>query len=239
MKKVAVLVAIGFIIAGLVIGFCGFAVTDFEPENLNMSKIISTEHTVNEPFDSINIENGVSDLRFVLSEDGVCRVVCRDFENISHPITVENGVLNILEKDSRKWYEHIGIFWGETDITVYLPQSEYNALTVKTDTGDIEIEEISAKGIKIETSTGDITLKKVIADKLDIESDTGDVELRDSDANDIEINTSTGDVEGRLLSEKIFTTETSTGRINVPKSLKGDSCRITTDTGDIEITIKK
>ena len=50
--------------------------------------------------------------------------------------------------------------------------------------------------------------------------------------------TDTGDVKGSLLSEKIFIPTTDTGDVDVPKTVTGGRCEITTDTGDIKITVK-
>lgn len=81
-------------------------------------------------------------------------------------------------------------------------------------------------------------MKRVIAEgEFDIKSDTGDVKFSDSDAEEIYAETDTGDVTGTLCSEKIFQTHSDTGDIHVPDSLTGGRCKITTDTGDIEIRI--
>ena len=93
--------------------------------------------------------------------------------------------------------------------------------------------------IKISTSTGDITLKDVIAgDGITIDTSTGDVEFDGSDANWLSISTSTGEVSGTLLSDKIFEADTSTGDVELPKTTTGGSCKIKTNTGDIEINIR-
>ena len=58
-----------------------------------------------------------------------------------------------------------------------------------------------------------------------------------SDAAEIFVQTSTGDVEGSLLSSKVFIANTDTGKVDVPKSITGGRCEITTDTGDIRISV--
>jgi DUF4097 and DUF4098 domain-containing protein YvlB len=81
-------------------------------------------------------------------------------------------------------------------------------------------------------------LESVIAiEKLDIKRSTGDVSFKGSDANAIFVKTTTGDVCGSLLSDKVYITNTSTGNINVPNSIVGGRCEITTSTGDIKITV--
>jgi DUF4097 and DUF4098 domain-containing protein YvlB len=59
------------------------------------------------------------------------------------------------------------------------------------------------------------------------------------DAAEIYIKTDTGNVEGRFLSDKVFIAKTDTGLINVPKTITGGRCEITTNTGDICVTLDK
>ena len=108
------------------------------------------------------------------------------------------------------------------------------------DTGDFTLENVTAqKNVSVERSTGEVKLiNTVAAEKLSVETDTGDVKLESSDAANIEIETDTGSVKGTLLTDKIFFVETDTGSVNVPKTDKGGRCEITTDTGDVKISIK-
>ena len=39
------------------------------------------------------------------------------------------------------------------------------------------------------------------------------------------------------LSDKVFLTETDTGKVDVPKSITGGRCEITTDSGDITVEV--
>ena len=111
-------------------------------------------------------------------------------------------------------------------------------ITVGVSTGKTYLTDVVCKNLISTGSTGDISLKNVISlEKISIERDTGDVVLECSDAAELFITTVTGDVKGSLLTDKIFITQTETGRINVPKSVAGGRCEITTDTGDIKISM--
>lgn len=113
-------------------------------------------------------------------------------------------------------------------------------VSIKCDTGDAILNDCNASQISITTDTGDIRLNGVVATNImTIKCDTGDVNLKSCDAAELFVTTDTGDVSGTLLSDKIFITSTDTGDINVPESLSGGKCKITTDTGDIEIRIAK
>ncbi len=136
--------------------------------------------------------------------------------------------------------------------------SAIGAVKLKTDTGSIGIENSSAASFELSVSTGkvnvgnvtcknfasngktgSITLENVIAsEKLSLERSTGSVKLDGCDAAEIFIKTNTGSVTGTLLSEKIFITKSDTGSIKVPQSTSGGKCEITTDTGDIRISVK-
>ena len=105
--------------------------------------------------------------------------------------------------------------------------------TGKTDLTDVQCKKLFSKG-----DTGDIVLNHVIAEEIfSIERDTGDVRFNGSDALSIFVETDTGDVTGSLLSGKYFVVEADTGSVDVPKGTDGGRCEITTDTGDIKITI--
>lgn len=60
--------------------------------------------------------------------------------NVKHEVLLNEGTLSVVVTDTRKWYEYIGIDFGKTKITVYIPAGDYGALSVKTDTGNIKLE---------------------------------------------------------------------------------------------------
>ena len=71
---------------------------------------------------------------------------------------MEDGTLVIEKVDTRKWYDYIGINFGTTKITVYLPEGEYEALFIESHTGDIEIPDGFGFGdMNVTLSTGDVT----------------------------------------------------------------------------------
>ena len=131
-------------------------------------------------------------------------------------------------------------------------------LTVKTTTGGITVDTAICDGdVNITVTTGncdlsgmrcenfystggsgDLKMNIVRADKkLEIKRTTGGVTLEKCDAGEIEISTTTGNVTGSLASEKIFFTQATTGKIDVPETTIGGTCKITTTTGDITIKI--
>ncbi len=177
----------------------------------------------------------------------------KDFHFESVDISVSTGDINLLSSAT----DFIKVKTSTGDIIA--ENISANMLDLSVSTGEISIQNISCKeDIKIEVSTGkaklqnvscsnivssgdtgDLSLQNVIAkENFSIERSTGNIKFDGCDAKELLIKTDTGDVKGTLLSEKVFIVESDTGSIDVPKSVTGGKCDITTDTGDIKIKIK-
>ncbi len=258
--KIWMAVGAGLVLAGVIVFAVAIVALGFDFAKLGAGKYETNTYCPEGVFERIIIETKVSDIDFVLSDDGKCKVVSREEEKLKHSVEIKDGALVIGTSDERKWYDFIGIFSERQHMTVYLPESKYKSLFIETntgdiklgggfsfetvdvsgDTGDVELTEITCKSLDIETDTGDITLKSVMAENnLSLETDTGDVEFYRCDAGSIKAETNTGDVSGTLLTEKVFLASSSTGDIRVPSSTTGGRCELTTDTGDIEIRIER
>ncbi len=320
MKKgflVCSIIAASLILLGILlfVGVMSFMKWDFW--KLSTDKYESNTYEIGEKFAGIAVETDTADVAFLPSEDGACRVVCYEAAKVKHAVSVSEGTLTVKVEDTRKWYDYLSAFsFGNPMITVYLPEGEYAALSVKVNTGDVGVpaefsfasaeisgttgdvsffasvkgnasiktstggilvrditagamsltvstgrvevsslrcegdltlrvstgkarmSDVSCKNLYSTGDTGDLYLARVIAtEKFSIERDTGDVEFERCDASELYIKTDTGEVEGSLLTEKIFFAKTGTGDVEVPRSMTGGRCEITTSTGDIEITV--
>ena len=115
----------------------------------------------------------------------------------------------------------------------------HEGIQMDVSTGKTDLSNVRCKNFVSSGDTGDIDMTEVIAvEKMTIERNTGDVRFHNSDASALFVTTDTGDVRGSLLTDKVFLTETDTGDIDVPKTTTGGRCQITTNTGDIKISIK-
>ncbi len=112
-------------------------------------------------------------------------------------------------------------------------------ISIKSSTGKAGLSNVKCNNLLSSGTTGSITLESVVAKgKFSIERDTGDVIFTKCDADELFIETDTGNVKGSLLSDKVFFAKTDTGKVNVPKTTKGGTCDISTDTGNIVITVQ-
>ncbi len=315
--KIWLIIATCLVLVGCIVLGGVMAMLKWDFKKLSTTKFMTNEHKISENFSNISMDTDTAKITFALSNDGLCKVECFEDIKAKHSVTVEDDTLIIKLVGEKAWYDHIGINFHSPQITVYLPETEYGALNITEDTGDIEIPQnfkfqsvdltlstgdvrflASASGlVKIKTSTGhiclenisaemldlhtttgnisvsnancagdvsatvstgktsladitcknltsigntgDITLKNVIAsEQFSIKRSTGDVKLDGCDAAEIRIETDTGDVKGTLLTDKVFMAQTDTGRIDVPKTVTGGKCEVTTDTGDIKFTVE-
>ena len=138
-----------------------------------------------------------------------------------------------------------GITAGDLRLKVTTGRVDVTSADVKGDmevtvsTGKAMLKNISCAGFQTTGSTGRITMENMICrEKLTVVRSTGDVTLNGCDAAELEIETNTGNVKGTLLSEKIFFVKTSTGKTEVPETMTGGKCKVTTSTGDVIIQIQ-
>ena len=252
-KIVWIIIAVCCIALGTVISVVSLAKMGFDFKNLTTEKIISNEHNITENFSNIKIDVDTSDIEFVRSENNNCMVIAIDRENVKHTVAVKNNTLSISVEDNRKWYDYIGIHFGETSLTVHLPKDSYDSLSIKADTSDITVpKDFTFNTACIETDTGDVGFSANMLGLLDIstdtghigfgiikaqdiilESDTGDITFNSSECKNISIENDTGDVlfNNTIVTEKISVT-TSTGDVNFDYS-DAEEISICTNTGDV------
>ena len=286
-------------------------------KKLSTVKYETNSYEINESYQNISVCTDTADVVLVPSEGKKSEVVCYEHKHVKHSVSVKDDTLVIEAVDTRKWYEYIGIDFSVPKITIYIPQAECGALSIKTDTGAVKVPEsfkfksaeitvctgdvtnkasvsedlrimtstgdicvqnisvrnvelsvstgkiaarsvtcngdigievstgdalladVSCKNLSSRGSTGDLSMEHVVAaDRLSIERNTGDINFDSCDAADIFMKTSTGKIAGSLLSDKVFITHSDTGSIDVPKTITGGRCELTTDTGNIKIEIK-
>ena len=194
--KVAILIASILCFVGVITCAVGLFGMEFDFSKLNTQPIVTNTHDVTEDFQKIAVQTETADVIFAVSEDDSCHVVCRETEKVKHTVTVEGNALVIKAVDSRHWYDHIGFFFGEISVTIYLPRYQYEAISIETDTGDVEMPgDFKFGETEIETDTGDVIWKANVFGNLEIGTDTGDITLEKiAVTKTLKITSNTGDI---------------------------------------------
>ena len=173
-------------------------------------------------FESIDIDESTGDVT-VLS-------------HVSGSVRIKTSTGKIFMEDCSA--ESLDLTVSTGDVTVTDVTCE-GSISVCVSTGKAFLTDIKCKSVTSSGNTGDISFCRVVAEEsISVKRSTGDVKLDGSDAAEILIETDTGDVEGSLLADKVFIVRTDTGDVDVPSSITGGRCEITTDTGDIKISVK-
>ena len=254
--RAALIVAVVLIVAGAVI-VGGSLLTGNSFLDLFSSragKMETNTYPVSDPFTSVSVTDTVSDIRFEQSKAGECRVECVEDSKLKHVVTVENGVLTVLQKDERRWSDHIGMFTEPTSVTIYMPGGEYDSLNVKTDTGDVDVPaDFSFGTLRIESDTADIACLAGASESAEFATDTGDIRIGHTLLENLKMKTDTGriTIESVSLSGGIQISSrtgsvgltditcsgaditTTTGRVTLTRCLISGKLDIETDTGDV------
>jgi DUF4097 and DUF4098 domain-containing protein YvlB len=222
------------------------------------SNFISYEtntHTIHSDFTNISIQTDTADISFVVAENEKCSIVCYEPENVIHNVTTDNGTLSVNVVDERNWYERIGIFVECPKLTIYLPAGEYGVLSIKEDTGKVEIPKdyrfnsmdifattgavnnaaSTENTLKIHTSTGSIRVEDVSANVVDLSVSTGKVMADDVDCTgDVKIEVSTGNANATNISCKKFISGGDTGDITLKNVIVTEKMSLERSTGDVK-----
>ncbi len=157
------------------------------------------------------------------------------YASASQGIKIHSSTGSIRVEDVRASHMEYTVSTGSVTLSRVECTGE---VRIHTSTGKAKLNDIVADRLISTGNTGDFTMASgTITHLLSVNRSTGDVVLNNCSIGQGEINTDTGDVEGSLLSPMVFHATTDTGSVDVPKTTTGGLCEITTDTGDIHITL--
>jgi DUF4097 and DUF4098 domain-containing protein YvlB len=230
-------------------------------ENLNTSVVCTEQKNINHSvrvkdntllikvddnrkwYEYININFGKTKITIYLPKNEYGELFIEsDTGNINIPNNFKFNSIDIIEDTGNvKNYASVNdnIKIKTSTGNIHIENINANIIDLSASTGNIKIVNAKCVNLFSNSDTGNVSLENVIAsEKITIETDTGDVKFVASDASDIFVKTDTGNVTGSLLTDKVIFAESDTGNIDVPKIIADEKCEITTDTGDIKITIE-
>lgn len=132
-----------------------------------------------EPFQSIEIESDIMDVKVEAGNGYEIRYCCGERDKLTYEVI--NGTLVVKQKNAKGvWPDRED---ADRNIQVVIP-------------ADVVLGEI-----EIDSDVGNVELERIYADKGDIESDIGDVVLRDCDFNNLNVVSDIGNVEAAFAGE--------------------------------------
>ena len=157
--KIWLIVAACLFLVGAVLFVSALTAMSWDFTKLSTDKLETNRYELTEDFQNISLTTLTADVSILPAPDGKAAVVCREWDTQKHTVSVKNGTLVIKMEDTRHWYNYIfSLHFGLPKLTVYLPDSHCDNLSVKVTTGDIEIKNLSANAVDLSAVTGDAHL---------------------------------------------------------------------------------
>lgn len=260
MKKstiICLILAVLLVAAGLGLFTVAMTALNWDFSNLSTVRYETNIHEVSEAFTNIAIDTETADIVFLPSPDGKCRVECYEQENMSHSVTVQDGTLTVCLMDGSTpegFIPHIGINFDIPKVMVYLPATQYAALSLHATTGDVTVPKdfsfdsadismttgqidfsASAAGlVKLQTTTGNIRTTATAVGTLELSVTTGEITVSDVTCRGtVTADVSTGDANITNLRCENLLSQGRTGDITMKNVIASDSFSIQRTTGDI------
>ena len=254
---ILIIVAICLVIVGSIIFGGVMVLNKWDFSKLSTVKYETNTYDLTGEFNDISIITDTASIEFLLSDDEKCKVICYEESNAKHYVSVENNALSVKVVNTKKWYDHIGIFNGIPKISVYLPKTAYKTLSVQDDTGAVEIPSnisfnsidiLTSTGyvenkasasdlVKIKTATGSILVENITANSLDLSVSTGKITVVSVVCeNEVSVKVSTGKTELTDVKCKNLTSKGSTGKVTLDNVIATEMISIERSTGDVIFT---
>lgn len=219
--KITCIVAASCIVLGLLI-LLGVSVKfGFDYRNLNTTTAEVKTYAVEQAFENIDIHSLSNNVEFSVADGEQCKVVCTETARTACTVSVENGTLTVTQKDTRRWYEHFGMYWASSDmpemkIEVFLPRQEYQDLSVTTQSGDIWVgEPFIFENADLSTTSGNIDFFSAV-NNMSLHSTSGNITCQKiSMATSIEAETTSGNVDLGKISTVDLSARTTSGNLNL------------------------
>lgn len=253
MSKVKVFIIIASLL--IVIGIVGSILTF--PETLANEQTTKEEIVDSEGIKRINVNTSNSKIQVVPTADDSIKVELQSNNSKEEVTTViEDSTLSIKVKNKHWEFITINIFIKTSSLIIHLPEQQYEALQIKSDNGDISIENMQITDINAKTSNGKINLHGITANSLVVNSNNGRIELSEIEANTTEfkadngkiiLNHIQGDISGKSHNGSITLNtatldnaidfHTSNGKINIFTETKPTNVTfdLKTDFGKIRV----
>lgn len=217
--KITAIIALCCLVLGLGLYAAAAAITGrlaYKTEiSLDTIGLVKETVVISESFQNIRIEDVECDLRLLPAEDGRVTVVYTDSDLYRHNVLVKDNTLIITAED-------VGTFWdrlfmistGKQEVTVYLPFSELDRVSLDTVSGDVEIPgDFAIRALSAGSTSGNIILSCAVSDRLTAETVSGNIRAADASPESAVLSSTSGNVTLERASLVSLCVDTVSGEI--------------------------
>lgn len=206
----------------------------------------SGEYHITEPFTAVDVQTGSSDVRILRSGDDTTHIETECWGGIRETVEVRDGVLTILHSfDTQEQRKKKGSFFGLKfsfisggggNVTVYLADEMWESLSVKTLSGEIEVEDMRARAALLSTKSGDVEARHLTVEgRLELESMSGDIDMDDVTAGELDAHSMSGDVDADGINVGAAELSSKSGDIDMESVLAQGTLRAESTSGDVSL----
>lgn len=217
-KKIALLAGCALVVVGFLLALSALIVLRFDFSKLNTMDYHTATYPVQESFSAIRVDVTDCDVQLLPAQDGACRVECPEGPGTTYSVSVDQGILTVTQHDEGAWYNHVGIYLGPVELTIYLPMDQYERLSVNALSGSITVpDNFSFDDIQVYTTSGSVSLSAQVAGEASVETVSGNQQLT-------------------LFQPQALRLQSTSGQIQVSQVVVGGSCHIDSVSGDVKLT---
>ena len=233
-KKAALITAGACVVLGAAVSVSAFASMDYDFKKLDTNPKVTNEVVIEDKFNSIYIDDSLSDIKILPSSDNKCRIEFYEYVNESHTTKVEDNTLYIEYEGVDSWTGHFHLFnFRRPYVEVHLPEKEYNSLGIDISSGDISVNgSFFFKNASCKCSSGDISFY-ADASELTAECTSGDVTITGTKADTVGAKCTSGDITVSNINCKEFSADATSGDIELKNVVSTGGFRTETSSGDI------
>ena len=153
----------------------------------------TVRQTVEESFTSIAVDAEACNIHLVPSTDGTTQVEYTTGDKLECSVSVAQNILRIIFRDHRSWTDNMNA--SPLEITLYLPQSQYEQLNLDSVSGSITVpEDFSFSQAQVSTTSGALKFYAPVSGNLTLESVSGTMEVSNIAPQSLSLSSTSGSI---------------------------------------------
>lgn len=181
---------------------------EFDVSNINTINLDWTSGGINIYKHDSNKIKVVQKSRYELTEEELVNINFKD-ETIS-----------IKEGKKKIGFFFLGFGSKSTNLDVYLPDKEFEEVSVKLSSGKANLEKIKSNKINMKVSSGRIDISKIISQNIKTNVSSGSIHMNDVKTSFLDCEVTSGKIEMNSLYTDILNASVKSGKINIDGSVK-------------------
>lgn len=145
-----------------------------------------------------------------------------------------NYKIVLIEKQAKRFFNLFKLPMHR-HLTVKIPETYAQSVAVELNSGDVELNRLTADRLEIRANSGDIEVRECVWNTVRIQADSGDVELKRLTAREMFVGTNSGDLEIEYIQAKQLHVGTDSGDLE-GSHLECGRIDLNVNCGDVELS---